>query len=68
MIKSIEIINKKKKKQICTKPNDFYAKKKNVFLKKDKQKSGKGKCFNRGKYGHYSKKCKQKLGKLKKQI
>ena len=36
--------------------------------KKDKQKFGKGKCFNRGKYGHYSKKCKQKLGKLKKQI
>ena len=68
MIKSIEIINKKKKKQRCTKPNDFYAKKKNVLKKKDKQKSGKGKCFNRGKYGHYSKKCKQKLGKLKKQI
>ena len=30
MIKSIEIINKKKKKQRCTKPNDFFAKKKNV--------------------------------------
>ena len=47
------------------KPNDFYAKKKNVSKKYDKQKSGKGKCFNCGKPRHYSKDCKQKPGKLK---
>ena len=55
----------KKYKMNFVKPNDFYAKKKNVFKKYDKQKLGKGKCFNYGKLGHYSKDCKQKPGKLK---
>ena len=43
----------------------IYAKKKNVSKKFDKQRSGKGKCFNCGKIGHYNKDCKQKPGKLK---
>ncbi|KAL0010969.1 hypothetical protein SO802_006077 [Lithocarpus litseifolius] len=34
----------------------------------DKQKSGKGKCFNYGKPGHFSKDCKQKPGKLKNKL
>ena len=42
------------------KPNDFYAKKKNVSKKYDKQNSDKGKCFNCGKPSHFSKDCNQK--------
>ena len=39
---------------------------KKYFSKKyDKQRSGKGKCFNCSKPGHFSKDCHQKLGKLK---
>ena len=48
------------------KPNDFFAKKKNISKKYDKQRSGKGKSFNYGKPRHHSKDCKQKPGKLKK--
>ena len=55
----------KKYRTNFVKPNDFYAKNKNVSKKYDKQKSGKCKCFNCGKPGHYSKDCKQKPGKLK---
>ena len=50
--------NHKKYKKYRTnyvKPNDFYAKKKNISKKYDKQKSSKDKCFNCGKLGHYSK-------------
>ena len=47
------------------KPNDFYAKKKNVYKKHDKQMSGKGKCFNCGKPDHFSKDCNKKPSKLK---
>ena len=47
------------------KPNDFYAKKKNISKKYDKQRSRKGKCFNCGKPGHFSKHCNQKPSKLK---
>lgn len=47
------------------KPNDFYAKKKNVSKKYVKQRSGKGKCFNCGKSGHFNKDYKEKPGKLK---
>ena len=68
MIKFTKIIAIKKYKKYKTnfvKPNDFYAKKKNVSKKYDKQRSGKDKCFNYGKPGHYSKDCKQKPGKLK---
>ena len=38
---------------------------KNVSKKYDKQKSGKGKCFNCGKPSHFSKDCNKKPGKLK---
>ena len=47
------------------KPNDFYAKKKNISKKYDKQRLGEGKCFNCGKPRHHSKNWKQKPGKLK---
>ena len=55
----------KKFKTNFVKPNDFYAKKKNVSKKYDKQRSGKGKFFNYGKPGHYKKDYKQKPGQLK---
>ena len=58
----------KRHKKRFTKPNDFYAKKKNVYKKKDKQKPGKGNCFNCGKYGHISKDCNKKPGKLKNKL
>ena len=61
MIKAIKNI----KKYNFVKPNDFYAKKKNVSKRYDKQRSSKGKCFNCGKPRHFSKDCKQKPGKLK---
>ena len=65
MIKVTKIIVIKKYKNNFVKPNDFYAKKKNFSKKYDKQRSGKGKCFNCGKPGHFSKDCNQKPGKLK---
>ena len=55
----------KKYRNNFVKPNDFYAKKKNVSKRYDKQRSGKGKYFNYGKPGHFSKDCKEKPGKLK---
>ena len=55
----------KKYRNNFVKPNEFYAKKKNVSKKYVKQRLGKGKCFNNGKLGHYSKDCKQKPSKLK---
>ena len=63
--KSHKNYNHKKYKTNFVKPNDFYAKKKNVSKKYDKQRLGKDKCFNYGKPGHYCKHYKQKLGKLK---
>ena len=63
MIKAIK--NIKNAKNNFVKPNDFYAKKKNVSKRYDKQRSGKGKCFNCDKPRHFSKDYKQKLGKLK---
>ena len=63
--KSHKNYSHKKYKNNFVKPNDFYAKKKNVSKKYDKQMSGKGKCFNYGKLGHFSKDCNQKPGKLK---
>ena len=63
--KSHKNYNHKKYKTNFVKPNDFYAKKKNVSKKYVKQRSGKGKCFNCGKPGHFSKDCKQKPSKLK---
>ena len=38
--------HKKYKKYNSVKPNDFYAKKKNVSKKYDTQRLGKSKCFN----------------------
>ena len=55
----------KKYKNNFVKPNDFYVNKKNVSKRYDKQRSGKGKCFNCGKPRHFSKDCKQKPGKFK---
>ena len=55
----------KKYKNNFVKLNDFYAKKKNVSKKYDKQSLSKGKCFNCGKPSHFSKDCNQKPGKLK---
>ena len=55
----------KKYKNNSVKPNDFYAKKKNVSKKYDKQSLGKGNCFSCEKPGHFSKDCNQKPGKLK---
>ena len=55
----------KKYRTNFVKPNDFYAKKKNISKKYDKQRLGEGKCFNCGKPRHHSKDWKQKPGKLK---
>ena len=63
--KSHKNYSHKKYKNNSVKPNDFYAKRKNVSKKYDKQRSSKGKCFNYDKLGHFSKDCKQKHGKLK---
>ena len=62
--KSHKNYNHKKYKNNFVKPNDFYAKTKNVSKKYDKQSLGKGKCFNCGKSGHFSKDYNQKPGKL----
>ena len=61
----IKAIKYKKYRNNFVKPNEFYAKKKNVFKKYVKQRLGKGKYFNCGKSGHFSKDCKEKPGKLK---
>ena len=59
MIKVTKIIAIKNiKKYNSVKPNDFYAKRKNVSKKNDTQRSGKGKCFNCDKSRHFSKDCK----------
>ena len=63
--KSHKNYSHKKYKNNFVKPNDFYAKKKNVSKKFDKQNSGNDKCFNCGKPGHYSRDYEQKPGKLK---
>ena len=55
----------KKYRNNFVKPNDFYAKKKNISKKYVKQRSGKGKCFNCSKSGHFGKDCKEKPSKLK---
>ena len=60
-----KIYSHKKYKNNSVKPNDFYAKRKNVSKKYDKKRSSKGKYFNCGKFGHFSKDCKQKPVKLK---
>ena len=62
--KSHKNYSHKKYKNNFVKPNDFYAKKKNVSKKYDKQSSGKSKCFNCGKPGHFNKDCNQKPRKL----
>ncbi|KAL4602868.1 hypothetical protein ACB092_10G084100 [Castanea dentata] len=66
--KSYSHKNHKRYKTHFVKPNDFYAKNKPAFQKHDKQRSGKGKCFNCGKFGHFSKDCNQKPGKLKNKL
>ena len=63
--KSHKNYSHKKYKNNSIKPNHFQAKKKIFSKKYDKQRLGKGKCFNCGKPEHFSKDCKQKLGKLK---
>ena len=68
MIRPTKIINIKYIKEVFIKTSKFYEKKKNVHKKHDKQKYGKGNCFNCRKFGHFSKNCKQKLGKLKNKL
>ena len=63
--KSNKKYKKYKYRNNFVKPNDFYAKKKNVSKKYVEQRSGKGKYFNCGKPEHFSKDCKEKPGKLK---
>ena len=63
MIKTIK--KYKKYRNNFVKPNDFYAKKKNLSKKYVKQRSGKGRGFNCGKSGHFSKNYKEKPGNLK---
>ena len=60
--KAIVIKKYKRYKNNFVKPNDFYAKKENVSKQYDKQRTGKGKCFNCGKPGHFSKDCNKKPG------
>ena len=57
-----------KYKRYPAKPSAFYDNKKHIYKKHDKQKFGKGKCFNCGKFGHFSKECKQKPGNLKNRL
>ena len=56
--KSYKNYSHKKYKNNSVKPNDFYAKRKNISKKYDKQRSSKDKYFNCGKLGHFSKDCK----------
>ena len=63
MIKAIK--NIKKYINNFVKPNEFYAKKKNVSKKYVKQRSSKSKCFNCGRSRHFSKDYKEKPDKLK---